>query len=74
MTVAAELSRLCAERGVTGYRLAPRVGTNHGHVHRWLTGKREPTIASLARIAEALGLTPEEIARVVKAAGRGDDR
>jgi transcriptional regulator with XRE-family HTH domain len=66
MTVAAELRRILDERGETPYRLGPRMGTHRSHVHRWLTGVYLPDLYNLAKLAEALDLSDEAIAGIVR--------
>ena len=68
MTVSTELARLTAERKITGYRLAIRIGVNRTNVTRWLNGARTPELDNVARISVALNLSNDEIAGLVRAA------
>lgn len=43
--------------GLTQAELADRLGTSQAVVSRWERGRRTPTIATLAKIAEAIGAT-----------------
>lgn len=67
-TLSAEIRRLLTDRGMTQYRLAARMDENHANISRWVNGVRTPNLRHLARIAAALDLDNDEIARVVKAA------
>lgn len=65
------LRRMLAERGWTQGDLARKifkeVDTNERMtVSRWITGKTAPSAADLLNLAEALGVTAEDIARKKK--------
>lgn len=50
-------------RGLSQDTLAERVGTTKASISRWETGKRDITGESLAAIAQALGLEPQQLFR-----------
>lgn len=74
MTVDAELRRLCNERQWSQSRLARRLAVDPSDVNRWMNGVRPLRLATLARIAVALDLSPDEVARIVSAAYPGGDQ
>lgn len=49
------------EKGMTAAELARRVKTTPVSISRYETGKRKPTITKAAEIAEALGVTVDEL-------------
>lgn len=52
------LKRLLRERGMKAIQLAEEAGINCGQVSRILNGKCYPSVKSLNRIADVLGVTP----------------
>lgn len=69
--IASNLKRLLKVRGMTQAALARRIFTDVGinermMVSRWVNGKTSPDAADLLNLAEALGVTAEEIARQKK--------
>ena len=47
------------EKNTTQEGLAKKLGVTQGMITHWVTGRKTPTLESLERIAEALGLTLE---------------
>jgi transcriptional regulator with XRE-family HTH domain len=70
LNIAANLSRLLDERGMTRYRLAQLTGENQSTLHDIIHGARLPKIGILARIAEALEVTIDDLVRVRSEANR----
>jgi transcriptional regulator with XRE-family HTH domain len=68
MTVATELTRLMADRGISQSALARRIAVNHSTIQRWTSGERTPELAHLAAAATVLDLHDAAIARLVRAA------
>lgn len=56
----AALRRLRESRGLNGKTLAIEAGMSQGHLSELETGKRQLTEALTARLATALGMTPDE--------------
>ena len=54
--VAIKVIRYRADHGLTQSELARRVGMRQPHVARLESGEHEPSVATLARLADALGL------------------
>ena len=48
-------------KGLTQAQLAEAVGTTQGQIARWETGARNPKVPALAKIAQALGVTIEQL-------------
>lgn len=59
--LAARLAALRQRRGLTQRQLAARLDCSHVQVARWETGKHEPTVATLRRLAEALEIKLEQL-------------
>lgn len=59
--LAANLSRILAERGMTVYRLAKLTGEPQNTVYRIVRGENEPGSVLLARMAEALGVSVDSL-------------
>lgn len=60
--------RECRERaGVTQERLAAEIGVDRSAVAHWEVGDANPSAERLPRIADALGVSIDELVR-----GRGD--
>jgi transcriptional regulator with XRE-family HTH domain len=68
VTVATELTRLMADRGISQSALARRLSVSHTTVGRWASGERIPELAHLAATAVVLDLHDSAIARLVRAA------
>lgn len=51
------------KRGLTQEQLGERLGVSDVTVSRWETGKRRPDLATLAAIAEAIGIEFDRLAR-----------
>jgi transcriptional regulator with XRE-family HTH domain len=49
------------KRALTQQQLADRVGTTKGTISRWETEVRDPPLAALAALADALGIEPKEL-------------
>jgi transcriptional regulator with XRE-family HTH domain len=56
------IKRLRCERDLTQKQLSRLVGVKQPQISLWETGKSPPSPLSLARIAAALGVRPEDIA------------
>lgn len=54
-----QIARLRIERGLTQAQLAELVGTKQPSIARLERGEREPTLAFLRKLAEALGVRLE---------------
>ena len=54
-----EYARLA--KGITQAQLAEAVGTTQGQIARWETGARNPKVPALAKLAQALGVTIEQL-------------
>lgn len=50
-----------SERKLSTYQLAEMVGTTQSTIHRLETGKRKLTVDWMRRIAQALGVQPEDL-------------
>ena len=48
-------------KGITQAQLAEAVGTTQGQIARWETGARNPKVPALAKLAQALGVTIEQL-------------
>jgi transcriptional regulator with XRE-family HTH domain len=55
------LQELMDERGMSARVLSRRSHTSPATIHKILAGLHEPQPATLERLAEALGVTPEEL-------------
>ena len=61
MSIAANISRLQAERGESNYRLAKSIGVACTSVQNWRTGVTKPLNVYLEKIAEHYGVTVEDL-------------
>lgn len=61
--VSSNLSRLLSEKGLTVYWLMKQVDMSPGAMYPIVRGERCPTIATASRIADALGVTVDELLR-----------
>lgn len=52
--IAMRIKALRAKRKITQAELAERAGFSHGHLARLETGRQDPTITTLEKIARAL--------------------
>lgn len=59
------LSQLRKNAGLSQATLAAAVGVTVSAVKAWENGRRRPSAASIMRLYKALGLTGEDIARIV---------
>jgi len=55
------LKELLKERNISGKDFAATMGVSPVTISRWISGEREPDIATLAKIADALGVTLVEL-------------
>lgn len=55
------IARIRMERGLTQAQLAKQVGCLPKDISRWENGVRNPSSASLVKLAAALGCTVDEI-------------
>jgi transcriptional regulator with XRE-family HTH domain len=62
-TFAARLRELREKAGLTQAQLAQRAGLHLSAVTRFEHGRREPSLASAAKLAAALGVTVDELIR-----------
>lgn len=60
---ATNLRRLRLARGLTGYRLAKITGLSEAAISRYESGQRTPGPAYRRVLADALGVTVDELAR-----------
>jgi transcriptional regulator with XRE-family HTH domain len=65
------LERLRRRRGLSQSSVARLVPIDRSALSRWEGGSRLPDLASLARLATAMRLSADELARLVRAAGDG---
>jgi transcriptional regulator with XRE-family HTH domain len=63
------LERARRRRGLSQSSVARRVPNDPSALSRWEGGHRLPDLASLARLATAMRLSADELARLVRAAG-----
>lgn len=59
--VVREVARLRKEAGLSQNQLAPPSGLNQSTINLLEAGKTTPTVASLYRLADALGVSPAKI-------------
>ena len=63
MTFGKLLAALLDEKGITAGELARRIGTNRSSIYSLINGKaKEPTLKRAKQIADALGVTLDELA------------
>jgi len=55
------LRAVLAARGITVYRLAQLTGITQSHVYRLVSGEQQPSLDVAGRIADALGVTVDEL-------------
>lgn len=55
------LRRRAEELGISNAEVARRVGLSERRYANYVSGKREPDLATLVRIAEVLGTTPNSL-------------
>lgn len=65
MTLGNRLKSLRIDAGLTQEQLAERIGVKKQNISRYENGRVEPNIRTAKRIAEALGVTLEDIASSV---------
>lgn len=58
---ASNLRRRAEELGISNAEVARRVGLSERRYAHYVSGKREPDLATLVRIAEVLGTTPNRL-------------
>jgi transcriptional regulator with XRE-family HTH domain len=63
------LERLRRRRGLSQSSVARLVPIDRSALSRWEAGHRLPDLASVARLATAMRLSADEVARLVMAAG-----
>lgn len=56
-----KIAEVRKSKGVTQQTLAQAVGVTQGAVAHWESGRRQPPLAMLRKIAEALGLDVREL-------------
>ena len=56
-TLGYKIKQALFETGTTQEALAKKLDVTQGMITHWVTGRKKPTVESLERIAEALGLT-----------------
>ena len=61
-----DLRRLRMERGLSQQQLADLLFVDRSSIARWENGKRVPDLTVLARLAEALGVEPEQLMHSLK--------
>jgi transcriptional regulator with XRE-family HTH domain len=54
--IAIRIKALRAKRKITQAELAERAGISHGYLARLETGRQDPTITTLEKLAKALGV------------------
>jgi transcriptional regulator with XRE-family HTH domain len=59
--IAMRIKRLRADRKITQATLAKRAGISHGYLARLETGRQDPTITTLEKIAKALKVNVAEL-------------
>lgn len=61
------MRRLRIERGLSQEELAERMGMNsHAHISRLESGKKQPTLDMVFRVADALGMKAWEIIKIIE--------
>jgi transcriptional regulator with XRE-family HTH domain len=52
-------------RGLSQQELAKRIGATQPQVSDWMCGKKTPNSANLTKLAEAMGMAEEDLARLL---------
>lgn len=55
-TIYKKFEKLCAERGVTAYRVAKDTGLSHTMFYSWKAGEYTPKVDKIMKIAEYFGV------------------
>lgn len=58
---ATRLKRIMFMKGIKQIDIAEKVGVHRGNVSRWMSGENEPYGENLAKLAQALGVTVDEL-------------
>lgn len=61
MTIGEKIKRLRVERLLSQRGLAAAVGVDVQSVNRWERGRKQPSLRNLAKLCDALGITPTEL-------------
>jgi transcriptional regulator with XRE-family HTH domain len=61
--IAMRIKKLRAKRQLTQATLAKRAGISHGYLARLETGRQDPTITTLAKIAKGLKVSLIELVK-----------
>lgn len=59
--IGARIELACYEANLTQRELAQRMGSQQSCISDWVRGKKIPTLVSLQRIADALGIDPLDL-------------
>ena len=70
MEIAQAVRRRRKARGLSQRNLAAKSGVGYASIARIETGRQDPTVGMLARLAEALGIRVVDFFRAPKAKGR----
>ena len=62
MTVGENIRRIRQERGLTQRQLGELVGASEAYIRAYESGRRNPKLSSLEKIADALSVNPEVLA------------
>lgn len=52
-------------RGLSQQQLAKKIGATQPQVSDWMTGKKTPTSGNLSKLAEAMDMAEEDLARLL---------
>ena len=52
-------------RGLSQQQLAKRIGATQPQVSDWMTGKKTPNSSNLTKLAEAMDMAEEDLARLL---------
>lgn len=55
------IAKIRREKGLTQQKLGEEVGATQGAVAHWESGRRQPPLAMLRKIAEALGVDVRDL-------------
>lgn len=55
------IKEICREKGINLSVLAENIGTSQASISRIITGKGNPTVDTLERIADALGVSASDL-------------